>query len=1164
MSGLPAARAYEVDEVPVGAADFIAAACDPAVSVVVEACAGSGKTWLLVARMVRLLLAGCEPSALLAITFTRKAAQEMQERLMLLLQELALAPPAQVAVLLTERGVPPADVARLLPTARGLYGRILASPQALSIDTFHSWFARLLQIAPLASGVPHGYALAEATGELVTEATTRFMESVNVAEAAELRAALRTLYALVGDHQAHKMLDAFVAQRAEWWAASQDAPPLDALLELCGIDGSVDARIGLWSDTSFQQRILRIASLLGMGSDTNQKRASAIETALGSAAGVNSFEALITQFVDASGTPRRNLATKALKAAVDAALGGDAWHLFEEEFNAVGVSLLRLQARSHERTVVALNTALMTVGHAFLEQYQALKAERRVFDFADLEWHVYRLLGNPQHAAYLQSRLDARYRHVLLDEFQDTNPLQWNVVQGWLDAYGDDASRPSVFMVGDPKQSIYRFRRAEPRVFVVARQLLQAQGARILRTSQTRRNATAITGVLNTAFAANPLYFQQTTLAAIGGAVWRLPLVQPAGPVDSVATGAAPGNGLHAAPAAGPAASATEAPPCAASSPVPDGAAATAGTAPHLAGASGLRDPLTTARDEEEDARRLREGTAVAQALHAARAEIDRTAPAEAAPCRWSDVMLLVKKRAHLAAYERALRDAGIPFVSDKRGGLLDSLEVSDLIALLSFLITPGDNLALAHVLKCPIFSAADADLLLLSRRDEPTWWLRLQAAIGAPSPPPSLARAAPLLACWRAAAPRLPVHDLLDIMLDQGEILERYARSATTLQRAQIIGNLHAFIELSLAMDAGRYPSLPKFIDALRVLQKSAQRDAPDEAATDTGVDAVRILTIHSAKGLEAQVVVLLDANHSQPARDDVGVLCVWPQDAAAPTHFSAFGRRAERGVARNAYFDQEELLRTQEDWNLLYVAATRARRLLIISGVADGRAAAVDGLVADSWYARLCGVPAQAPAWAAAPDAASVDTAFELALFLPQQLPPVVPPGHDATMADMTTAEASAIGAMDDAAAEEGILLHALMERITMRAGWPVALPSAQMTARWLGCALADAVEVRAQAQAILAQPALQRFFDSDLFVSADNELEMVADGQLLRIDRLVRFHDAIWILDYKRSVDADSLPLHMPQLARYRRAVQSVAGNLPVQAALIAGDGSFWPLP
>lgn len=1143
------ARAYEIDGQAVAAAEFIAAACDPGTSVVVEACAGSGKTWLLVARMLRLLLAGCEPSAMLAITFTRKAAQEMQERLLALLRDLALLPEAQVCILLQERGVRTAELGRLLPVARGLYERILSSPQALSIDTFHSWFARLLQIAPLASGVPHGYSLSAATAELLAETTNRFMQSLNDTENAHVRAALQALYVLAGDHQAKKLMDAFTLCRAEWWAAAQDCNPLSMLEELCGIDGQQDARLSLWSDTALTARIARIARLLGKGTAVNQKRAVAMETALSAGSSVERFTALSNEFLDpVTGVARKNNATKALLAALDAEYGVSAQTQFEAEFHAVGLQLLQLQGRSQERTVLALNAALMTVGSAYLARYQALKAERRVFDFADLEWHVYRLLNNPQHAAYLQSRLDARYQHVLLDEFQDTNPLQWSVVRAWLEAYGDDTTRPSVFVVGDPKQSIYRFRRAEPRVFVAARALLQSQGARILRTSQTRRNAGAITALLNDVFVDNPLYFPQTTLAAGQGAVWRLPLAQA-----QVEDATPDARGQTTVP------DAVMQLTVAACIPTPTPSMHTLPQSDETR----LRDPLTQPREEEDDARRLEEGRAVAQAILAARKHLATQCDTGDTPVPgcWSDVMLLVKKRSNLTAYERALREAGIPFISDKRGGLLESLEVSDLVALLTFLITPGDNRALAHILKSPLFAVTDADLILLAKRSESTWWYRLQAAVqttpaaSADTASDALVRSAGLLLHWRTLAPRFPVHDLLDLMLDQGDIVTRYAQATPALQRMQVIGNLEAFIELSLNLDAGRYPSLPKFIDALRNLQKSAARDAPDEAAIDAGVDAVRILTIHSAKGLEAPIVVLLDTNHSEPARDDVGILCVWPQQAPAPTHFSAFGRKAERGLIRQAFFQEEEDLKTQEDWNLLYVATTRARHILIVSGVAGGRNAGPQGMIDDSWYSRLQGVDEYVCTPYSVAVAPQGEQDFTLSLFAPLQLP--------VSGATASASPAEEGGAVTQQAIDAGILLHTLLERITEAHVWPVMVPAPDVTARWLGCSREAADDACAQARCIVTRPELRRFFDPALFHKAFNELDLMANGELMRADRVVYFAQEVWILDYKRSVDGDDLDEHTAQLGRYRRVFEATAGTIQVHTALISADGQFWQL-
>ena len=1092
-----AARAYEIDGDAVDAGRFIAVACDPARSVAVEACAGSGKTWLLVARMLRLLLAGAEPSELLAITFTRKAAQEMRERLMLLLRDLALQSDAAVRMLLVERGVQERELAEAMPLARGLYERVLSCGQSLSIDTFHSWFARLLQLAPLSSDVPHGYAMAENSGELMTDAYNGLMQSLDEPDMAPVRAALLALYDQVGDWNTRRLIEAFAGKRAEWWAANKAGDPLSWLRAQCGAD-EPDPRLSVWDSELLQQTIWQVAALLGQGAKRNVERAGLIEQAMSEGPSLPAFEQLLAQFCDDKGEPKGHDHRRGkLLAAIERELGDGGVAMFELLCGTLATALWGLQRRSREGMVLALNEALFTVGAAYLERYQALKAERRVFDFSDLEWQAWRLLNSEEHAAYLQGRLDARYSHILLDEFQDTNPLQWSIVRAWLSAYGDEASQPSVFIVGDPKQSIYRFRRAEPRVFAAATAMLAEQGAAVLRTNQTRRNREAIVALLNDSLGSNPLYAPQTTLAGDAGIVWRLPLVQ-----------AAEAQGAE-----------------------PQAAAAEATV---------LRDPLTVARAEDEDARRLEEGRAVAAAITEAMQEIDTT--------RWSDVMLLVKKRTHLAAYESALREAGIPFLSDRRGGLLQSLEVADLIALLGFLITPGDSRALAHVLKSPIMDASDADLIAIAQRTEANWWLRLQA-IAQDGASDALRRAAMLLERWLAIAARLPVHDLLDRMLDEGDLVARYAQAATPLSRSKVLGNIEAFTALALNLDAGRYPSLPRFIDALRVLQNGLDNEAPDEASVDAAVDAVRILTIHSAKGLEARIVVMMDANHSEPARDDVGILCDWPQDADMPRHFSAFARQDQRGAARDALFAEEQGFRQQEDWNLLYVAATRARDLLIVSGVAGRRGAGADGVVEASWYDRLGAAPLLVPRGAGLPGLSGPEQEFSLALFAPQPMPGAPQPDPEP--------EFSA------AAIDEGIALHALLERLTDGAEWPVQLPDPAAVARWLGCAVALAEVVQQQAGVILAQPELRRFFDPALYRAAHNEMDVIAAGRLLRLDRVVVFDDEVWVLDYKRAFLEVQRAGYANQLAQYRSALRAVFGERTVRSALITVDGRFWEL-
>jgi ATP-dependent helicase/nuclease subunit A len=245
---------------------------------------------------------------------------------------------------------------------------------------------------------------------------------------------------------------------------------------------------------------------------------------------------------------------------------------------------------------------------------------------------------------------------------------------------------------------------------------------------------------------------------------------------------------------------------------------------------------------------------------------------------------------------------------------------------------------------------------------------------------------------------------------------------------------------------------------------------------------------------------------------------------------------------------FDAEEKYKEQEDWNLLYVAATRAKELLIISGVASRINASEDGVVAGSWYARL-----------QIEQAIQLDDADNMAIASGEEyfvLPVFDPPV-------LAAAESTdVLAAKNEHAIDEGIALHTLMERMTQDlVQWPVNVPDADIIADWLCCPHGMASAVRAHALTILGNPRLERFFNPMLYRHACNEMDVLFNGEYLRFDRVVQFDDAVWILDYKRNVSDSDLQAHKAQLTCYREAARAVYRDKKIKAALIAVDGGFW---
>jgi ATP-dependent helicase/nuclease subunit A len=764
----------------------------------------------------------------------------------------------------------------------------------------------------------------------------------------------------------------------------------------------------------------------------------------------------------------------------------------------------RQQQRAHED-----HHAMLRLSRVLLREYAQLKHQRGLLDMADLERVAEALLGDSDLAGWVQERLDQRVRHILIDEFQDTSPLQWQVLHGWLSSYagaGGGASGqrpPSVFIVGDPKQSIYRFRGAEPRVFAAARDfLLQGMDGQLLQCDHTRRCAPEVLDAVNQVC---------EDAARVDGWV----------PFRAHTTGsAAHGSVCRLAGVARP-------------------PSARRGTA-----AEGWRDSLTEPRDQPEQRLRAEEA---AQAAHAVAALINEMQLAPA------DIMVLARQRASLTWMADALAQRGVPHVVAETLHLHESAEALDLVAVLDVLASPGHDMALARALKSPLFGADDDDLVWLAQQvrsspGQPAWRAVLLAAGDLPSE--ALQRSGRLLAAWVAVADQLPPHDLLDRIVNEGDVMARVAAAVPPARRAAAQHAVHALLAATLGEQGGRFTSLYAFVRALRAGRVKAQAAAPS--------GAVQLLTVHGAKGLEARAIVVMDSDPARRPNHEPSLLVDWPVEDTAP-RAAAFVRNAAAPPHSLQFIcEAEAQAQAREELNGLYVAMTRAREWLVFSRTAPRSTSG-----ARSWWAR-------------------VEPAAEL--WLPVEVEAAaVEPTSPATVAVLPTLSwrAGALPATHNVTDGRAARLGQAVHRVLEWAGQPgaalalAALPAACQAAAaafGLPALMADApVRVQHVVQRILTSAQCARFFDGPNLRWAGNEVTLApVDGptdEVLRVDRLVLLHDTVagtpptwWVLDYKLSSQPAQVLAYQAQMQRYVAAVRALQPQDEVHGAFITGTGDL----
>jgi ATP-dependent helicase/nuclease subunit A len=420
----------------------------------------------------------------------------------------------------------------------------------------------------------------------------------------------------------------------------------------------------------------------------------------------------------------------------------------------------------------------------------------------------------------------------------------------------------------------------------------------------------------------------------------------------------------------------------------------------------------------------------------------------------------------------------------------------------------------------------------------------------GIAEPGAALERARTLFGAWWQAARVLPPHDLLDRIVDEGAVIERTLAAVPPTRRAAARAAIDALLAQSLMLDGARGATPYNFVRALRRRRLTIAAPAQPEA--------VQLLTIHGAKGLEAEVVFVMDTQPEAPAADTATLLVQWPVESPHPVYCAFVYAESQCPPSLRRLFDEELAARRREELNGLYVAMTRAKHRVVVSATAPHRAPRTV-----SWWQRLEShtVPWSAESVGHVPAGPSM---ADLRLrVLPSWQPKVAPAvGHG---------ESRPVPDAVSDASRLGQAVHRVLE-------WAVRGDHAGEHGLDVLCAAAarefgsEPSEVQRVATAILTSPDCQRFFDPAGLIWAGNEVGLSDGGDPLRIDRLVHLRDAgdgvpaegsvggvWWVLDYKLSQAPEQLDDHRQQLRRYQQAVSRLQPEATVKAAFITGRGA-----
>jgi ATP-dependent helicase/nuclease subunit A len=863
-------------------------ASNPNQSVWVSAHAGSGKTHVLASRVTRLLLQGVAPSKILCLTFTKAAAANMALRVFDKLADWTKLADAELGRQIVATGAPVPSL-KQLTTARTLFARTVETPGGLKTKTIHAFCERLLHLFPFEANVPSRF---EVPDDLRQADLLRHARREVLAEANSGKGALGAALQRVIDECGPDAFEDLIKEAMRHCAISRAGwpqEPAEVLRRSLGLAEGREIRAverEMAEEGIAPVRWGVIAAILDSGMKADGDRAREFRQAF-SAYRAPPFDgsletclaAYLGIFFTTEGTPRVSLVTNDLARAHPE---------IEAELRAEQLRLDGLRAECRAAATFDRTRALIEVANAIFKRYGEEKAARGILDFDDLIEKTLALLERSD-ARWVLYKLDAGIDHVLVDEAQDTSEAQWKILEELTGDFtagrGQSQGPRTFFAVGDEKQSIFSFQGAAPHMFDKMRRIFEtrftAGGQPFARVPLTLsfRTAPGVLSAIDKVFehgdhkgglvAANDVWMPHQALKHQLPGLVELWPLAAAQPGDDPRAWTLPLDLLDA------------------------------------------NDPanLVAQRVAQKIAQLIDPGSG--EFVHDSQTLRRR-------PVRPGDILILVRTREpFFDTMIRALKKSGIRTAGADRLELTQHIAVMDLIAAGRASLLPQDDLMLACVLKSPLIGLDDGDLMALAPGRAASLFDAFQASADAKH-----SGAVNKLARWRARAGGGPFAFYASLLGADGGRRDIEARLGPEAGDA-----IDEFLRLAIAHEQEEAPSLAGFLHGLAGLEYSIKRDM------EGAEDAVRVMTVHAAKGLEAKVVFLPDTCRAPSPRHDPRVFALDTKVPGEQTigwsprqDLDCEAIAAARGKARDAARDEYR--------RLFYVALTRAEERLYIAG--------------------------------------------------------------------------------------------------------------------------------------------------------------------------------------------------------------------------------------